>query len=50
MALVFLLYTAAFWFVHARQKPAAFISLGAAVGASIGVYLYHADSTLGLNF
>ncbi|TWT81276.1 hypothetical protein CA13_27270 [Planctomycetes bacterium CA13] len=50
MALVFLLYTAAFWFIHTRRKFAAFITLGAATGASIGVFLYHADSSLGLNF
>ena len=46
----FAMYLATFWFIHARKKPAAFISLGAAIGASLGMFLYHADSSLGLNF
>ena len=50
MAIVFLLYTATFWFVVTKRKFAAFITLGSAIGGSIGVYFYHADSSLGLNF
>ena len=50
MAIIFLLYAATFWFVHAKKRAAAFGSLCAATIASIGMYLYHADSSLGLNF
>ena len=50
MALIFLLYAAAFWFISTKRKFPAFMSLGMAIGASIGMYLYHADSSLGLNF
>ena len=50
MAIVFAIYLAAFWFIHCQKRFAAFLSLGAALGASIAMYLYHADSTLGLNF
>lgn len=50
MAIVFGLYLAAFWFIHRKNKFAAFVSLGAGLGASVSMYLYHADSSLGLNF
>ncbi len=50
MSLLFLIYALAFWFVHARKKNAAFVSLAVAVASSVAMYFYHADSSLGLNF
>ncbi|MGI9470843.1 MAG: DUF5993 family protein [Rubripirellula sp.] len=50
MAIVFGIYLAAFWFVYRGRRFASFLALGAALGASIAMYLYHADSSLGLNF
>ena len=50
VAIVFAIYLVAFWFVYRRRRFAAFLSIGAALGASFAMYLYHADSALGLNF
>lgn len=50
VAIIFGIYLAAFWFVYRRQRFAAYLSIGAALGASFAMYLYHADSALGLNF
>ena len=50
MALIFVLYTAAFLLVVLRKRTLAIVFLFAAITSSIGMYLYHATSDLGLNF
>jgi len=50
MGWLFSLYLIAFWFVHARRKSLALTFFGMAVASSIGMFLYHADSPLNLNW
>ena len=50
MAFLFLLYFVTFLMLFLRKKQAAYVLFGASTLASIGMFLYHTNSVLKLNF
>ncbi len=50
MAIIFLTYLAAFFFILKRNKTMAYISFALSTILSVAMFLYHTNSTLNLNF
>lgn len=50
MAFLFVIYAIAFGFVLAKKRWPSYVTLAMAIGASIAMFLYHANSSLDLNF